>query len=35
MFRIISGVLLLIAATASAQFKADNVKYKTVFPEEL
>ena len=35
MFRIISGVLLLIAATASAQFKADNVKYKTVFPEDL
>ena len=26
---------LLIAATANAQFKADNVKYTTVFPEEL
>src|SRR5213075_2405952 len=28
-------VLLMIAATANAQFKADNVKYTTVFPEEL
>jgi rhodanese-related sulfurtransferase len=26
---------LLIATTANAQFKADNVKYTTVFPEEL
>ena len=26
---------MLIAVTANAQFKADNVKYKTVFPEEL
>src|SRR5204863_1663651 len=28
-------VLLLIATTVNAQFKADNVKYTTVFPEEL
>jgi rhodanese-related sulfurtransferase len=35
MFRIILAVLLLITATANAQFKADNVKYTTVFPEEL
>jgi hypothetical protein len=26
---------LLSVATAHAQFKADNVKYTTVFPEEL
>lgn len=26
---------LLIAATMHAQFKADNVKYKTVYPEDL
>src|SRR6478736_6736476 len=35
MLRITFLVLLLIAVTANAQFKADNVKYKTVFPEEL
>ncbi len=35
MFRIIFIALLLIATTANAQFKADNVKYTTVFPEEL
>jgi rhodanese-related sulfurtransferase len=28
-------VLLMLTATANAQFKADNVKYTTVFPEEL
>ena len=27
--------LLFVVTTASAQFKADNVKYTTVFPEEL
>jgi rhodanese-related sulfurtransferase len=32
MLRIIFVGLLLIAITANAQFKADNVKYKTVFP---
>ena len=35
MFKIIFVVLLLIATTVNAQFKADNVKYTTVFPEEL
>jgi rhodanese-related sulfurtransferase len=35
MFRIIFAGLLLIAITSNAQFKADNVKYTTVFPEEL
>ena len=35
MFKIIFVVLLLLATTANAQFKADNVKYTTVFPEEL
>ncbi|MFI5188413.1 MAG: rhodanese-like domain-containing protein, partial [Chitinophagales bacterium] len=33
--RIIFIAFLLITATANAQFKADNVKYTTVFPEEL
>ncbi len=33
--RIIFAGLLLIAITSNAQFKADNVKYTTVFPEEL
>jgi rhodanese-related sulfurtransferase len=35
MSRIIFIALLLIATIANAQFKADNVKYTTVFPEEL
>jgi len=35
MLRIIFAGLLLIAITSNAQFKADNVKYTTVFPEEL
>ena len=35
MLRLISTGLLLIAITSNAQFKADNVKYTTVFPEEL
>jgi len=35
MLRIIPVGLLLIAITSNAQFKADNVKYTTVFPEEL
>src|SRR5438552_7762589 len=35
MFKIIFVVLLLTATTVNAQFKADNVKYTTVFPEEL
>jgi rhodanese-related sulfurtransferase len=35
MLKIIFIALLLIATTANAQFKADNVKYTTVFPEEL
>jgi len=33
--RITFIALLLIATTANAQFKADNVKYTTVFPQEL
>ena len=35
MLRVIFTGLLLIAITSNAQFKADNVKYTTVFPEEL
>jgi len=35
MLRIIFIGLLVITTTANAQFKADNVKYTTVFPEEL
>jgi len=35
MYKMIFVVLLLIAITGNAQFKADNVKYTTVFPEEL
>lgn len=35
MFRIAFIALLLIASASNAQFKADNVKYTTVFPEEL
>jgi rhodanese-related sulfurtransferase len=35
MLRIIFAGLLLVAVTTNAQFKADNVKYSTVFPEEL
>jgi rhodanese-related sulfurtransferase len=35
MFRMNFIMLLMFAATANAQFKADNVKYTTVFPEEL
>jgi rhodanese-related sulfurtransferase len=35
MSRIISIALLLTATIANAQFKADNVKYTNVFPEEL
>jgi rhodanese-related sulfurtransferase len=35
MLRVIFIGLLLVAVTANAQFKADNVKYTTVFPEEL
>jgi len=35
MLRIIFAGLLLVAVTTNAQFKADNVKYTTVFPEEL
>ena len=35
MLRVIFIGLLLVAITANAQFKADNVKYTTVFPEEL
>lgn len=33
--RYIFLILLLFATAANAQFKGDNVKYKTVFPEEL
>src|SRR6478672_12530368 len=33
--RIIFAALLLSTITTNAQFKADNVKYTTVFPEEL
>jgi rhodanese-related sulfurtransferase len=35
MLRIIFAALLLSTITTNAQFKADNVKYTTVFPEEL
>ena len=35
MLRIVFIALLVIAITTNAQFKADNVKYTTVFPEEL
>ncbi|HET9824643.1 MAG TPA: rhodanese-like domain-containing protein [Chitinophagaceae bacterium] len=35
MLKINFGVVLLVAVTANAQFKADNMKYTTVFPEEL
>src|SRR5215813_15605631 len=35
MLRIIFVLLLMLASAANAQFKADNVKYTTVFPEEL
>ncbi len=35
MLRIVLIALLLIATASNAQFKADNVKYTTVFPEEL
>lgn len=35
MHKIIFFVMLLIAATANGQYKADNVKYTTVFPEDL
>lgn len=35
MFKMNFIVLLMFAATTNAQFKADNVKYTTVFPEEL
>jgi len=35
MLRIIFIGCLFVAATTNAQFKADNVKYTTVFPEEL
>ena len=35
MLRVIFTGLLLVAITANGQFKADNVKYTTVFPEEL
>ena len=35
MLKIFSVAGLLVAVTANAQFKADNVKYTTVFPEEL
>src|SRR5215467_13211753 len=35
MLRIIFIALLTLAIKANAQFKADNVKYTTVFPEEL
>jgi rhodanese-related sulfurtransferase len=35
MLKILFVAGLLIAVTANAQFKADNVKYTTVFPEEL
>jgi rhodanese-related sulfurtransferase len=35
MTRIIFVALFLAATTTNAQFKADNVKYTTVFPEEL
>jgi len=35
MLRLIFTGLLLIAITSNAQFKADNVKYTTVFREEL
>jgi len=35
MLRSILAGLLLVAVTTNAQFKADNVKYTTVFPEEL
>jgi rhodanese-related sulfurtransferase len=35
MLRVIFTSLLLVAITANGQFKADNVKYTTVFPEEL
>src|SRR5689334_9026552 len=35
MLRIMLIAFLLVAITADAQFKADNVKYTTVFPQEL
>lgn len=35
MLRTILAVFLLVAISTNAQFKADNVKYTTVFPEEL
>jgi len=35
MHKLIFILPLLIAATMQAQFKADNVKYKTVYPEDL
>lgn len=35
MRKIIFVALIFIATTTTAQFKADNVKYTTVFPEEL
>jgi rhodanese-related sulfurtransferase len=35
MSRILFMPLLVLVITANAQFKADNVKYTTVFPEEL
>ena len=35
MLKIFFVAALLIAVTTNAQFKADNVKYTTVFPEEL
>lgn len=35
MRKLIFTIPLLISITMSAQFKADNVKYKTVYPEDL
>jgi rhodanese-related sulfurtransferase len=35
MLRLFFVALLLVAITTQAQFKADNVKYTTVFPQEL
>src|ERR1051325_7802408 len=35
MQRLTVGLLLLVTATVNGQFKADNVKYTTVYPEEL
>lgn len=35
MLRTTLFALLLVATSANAQFKADNVKYTTVFPQEL